>query len=655
MELAEVDRLVLTALAPPGRRLKWVVTGLLLAIGVGVAAFLYQLERGLGVAGINHPVGWAVYIASFVYWVGIAHSGTLISAALLLARARWRLPLARAAEAMTLAALAVAGLFPLIHLGKVGAFTATLPIPNPRGLWPNFVSPLSWDVLAILTYLIVSALFFYVSLLPDLASARDASAEASGRRGFTLRGHPAMRWLALGWRGTSRQYLLLGAVQRVLAGLATALVLFVSTVVSFDFATSILPGWHATHFGPYFVSGALHSGLAMVLLVLISMRRGLRLGALIGREHLARVARLLGVTTLVMGYFYLVEPAVAWLSGDPAERAILHYRATGPYAPVFYTMLVLNVALPASLLWRGPRTMEGWLAAVAIFVNVGMWLERVLIVVTTTAHDFLPANWGFYLPTSIELAVLAGALGLFVLVLIVLLRTVPPIGIAELKAELVAEAESDSPAGAGLGEAVRAGSMPLEEESRAPSARVTERAVAEPVPGEEPGVLGVFKAARSAGVAARALASARLGPVEVLGPCATAAHRAVPAGPWPARAVFLSVLAGAALGFALGLWIPLSTAREFALVVGAKPVPPLPAYLVVAGFLSLLGGSLGGGAAFLALALFRRRRHDRLERAFDPRFSRDRFGVFVGCDAGRAPLATELLQAAGAEEIRGGA
>jgi molybdopterin-containing oxidoreductase family membrane subunit len=566
------------------------------------------------------------------------------------------LPLARAAEAMTLAALAVAGLFPLIHLGRVGSFTATLPIPNPRGLWPNFVSPLAWDVLAILTYMIVSALFFYASLLPDLAAARDAD---SGRapKGLTLRGHPIMKWLALGWRGTSRQYLVLGALQRVLAGLATVLVLFVSTVVAFDFATSILPGWHATHFGPYFVSGALHSGLAMVLLVLILMRRGLRLGALIGREHLARVARLLALTTLVMGYFYLLEPAVAWLSGDPAERAIVHYRATGPYAPAFYLMLVCNIVLPATLLWRGARAMEGWLAAVAVFVNVGMWLERVLIVVTTTAHDYLPANWGFYFPTPIELAVLTGAIALFALGLIVLLRAVPPLGIAELKAELVAEGEGEAPGGAVWAEGVRAGSTPLESRSGAGTSAApvapggSPGAIAEPGMG---GVLGVFAEARAAGVAARALAGARLGAVEVLGPCATAAHRAVPAGPWPARGVFLAALAGALVGFGLGLWVPLATAREFALVVGAKPVPPLPAYLVVAGFLLLLGASLGGGAAFLLFGVVRRGRVDRLERAFDPRFSRDRFGVFVGCDAGRAPLAEELLAASGAEEIRGG-
>jgi molybdopterin-containing oxidoreductase family membrane subunit len=651
MQLAEVDRMVLAALAPPGRRFWFVTTGLLVVIGLAAAAFVYQVREGLGVAGINHPVGWAVYIASFVYWVGIAHSGTLLSAALLLARAHWRVPLARAAEAMTLASIGVAGLFPLIHLGRVGAFTATLPIPNRRGLWPNFVSPLAWDVLAILTYLVVSALFFYVSLLPDLATARDTlSRNDNGGRASRVTSALVGR-LALGWRGTARQYLVLGAAQRVLAGLATALVLFVSTVVAFDFAVSVLPGWHATHFGPYFVSGALHSGLAMVLLVLILLRRTLRLGSLIGREHLARVARLLGFTTLVMAYFYLVEPWVAWLSGDLGERAIVHYRATGPYAPVFWTMLGLNVVLPASLLWRRARPAEGWLVAVAIGVNLGMWLERVLIVVTSTAHDFLPANWGFYLPTPIEVTIILGALALFALGLLVLLRLVPPIAIAELKSELVtAEAEhARGETGSTLMEAVRAESAPIESEAAgSPSASAARESSAPPIPAGE--LLGIFSVARAAGVAARALVGAGLGPVDVLGPCATPAHRDVVAGAGPGRWVGFWALAGALVGFGLGLAIPIATAREFGLVVGAKPVVPIPAYLVVAGLGLVLGASLGVGVGFIVHGL----RAGRRQRGLDPRFSRDRFGVVVDCAPGRSALAADLLRAAGAEEIQAG-
>jgi len=647
MPLADVDRLVLASLAPPGRRYWLATTGLLAVIAVATVAFLYQVREGLGVAGINHPVGWAVYIASFVYWVGIAHSGTLISAALLLARSSWRVPLARAAEAMTLASIGVAGLFPLIHLGRVGAFTATLPIPNSRGLWPNFVSPLAWDVLAILTYMVVSALFFYVSLVPDLATVRDTLRDESGSRvGGILRALAAR--LALGWRGTARQYVVLAAAQRTLAGLATALVLFVSTVVAFDFAVSVLPGWHASHFGPYFVSGALHSGLAMMLLVLILVRRTLRLGSLIGREHLARVARLLGFTTLVMGYFYLVEPWVAWLSGDLGERAIVSYRATGPYAPAFWAMLVMNIGLPASLLWRRARTNEGWLIAVAIFVNLGMWLERVLIVVTSTAHDFLPANWGFYLPTPIELAILLGALALFALGLLMLLRWVPPIAIAELKAELAAAEAEHAPGEAGptVMEVLRAESEPLE-------GGVEERPVVRPETSAAPlpGLLGVFSSARSAGVAARALVGAELGPVDVLGPCAIPAHRAVVVGGGPGRWVGVWALAGALLGFGLGLAIPSATAREFGLVVSAKPVPPWPAYLVVAGLGLVLGASLAGGLGWVVHGLLG---SSRSRRGLDPRFSRDRFGVVVACGAGRAGLAADLLRAAGADEIRDG-
>jgi Ni/Fe-hydrogenase subunit HybB-like protein len=644
MQLAEVDRVVLAAIDRPGRS-TWIAVGALAAgIGFAAACFLYQARVGLGVAGINHPVGWAVYIASFVYWVGIAHSGTLLSASLLLARARWRLPLARAAEMMTIAALVVAGLFPLIHLGRVGAFYYTLPIPNPQGLWPNFSSPLTWDVLAILTYLVVSVLFLYASLVPDLAVVRDAGPEAQRR---PLR-QPIAALLALGWRGTTRQYAVLGATHRVLAGLATALVFLVSTIVSFDFAMSILPGWHGTHFGPYFVSGAIHSGLAMVLLVLIAIRRQLRLGALIGPDHLARVARLLGMTALVMAYFYLVEPFIAWISGDPYERAMVAYRARGPYAPVFYLMLVLNVLVPATLLMRRARRAIGWLIAVGTLVNLGMWLERVIIVVTATAHDFLPANWGHYVPRPIELAILAGAGCLFALSILILTRLVPPVAIAEIKGDLVLETE---PAAA---EAAEGDAVATEELADVPAA--TAAPETPPLP-ETPVVvqqqlLGVFALARQASVAARSLIAARIGRVDVLAPCPTSAHRAV-AGerrggePWIAA----WAVAGALLGFAAGLLVPLATARVFGLVIGAKPAAPIPAYLVIAALLLVLGASLGGFAGFLVHGLVRGRGADRS--LFDPRFSHDRFGILVDCAPERAALAYELLTASGAEEIRG--
>jgi molybdopterin-containing oxidoreductase family membrane subunit len=642
MQLAEVDRAVLAAIDRPGRSTWFIGAALAAGVAIGAACFIYQAHVGLGVAGINHPVGWAVYIASFVYWVGIAHSGTLLSASLLLARARWRLPLARAAEMMTIAALAVAGLFPLIHLGRVGAFYYTLPIPNSQGLWPNFSSPLAWDVLAILTYLVVSALFLYTSLVPDLAVVRDIVAE-TGRRPLC---QPIASLLSLGWRGTVRQYAVLGATHRVLAGLATTLVFLVSTIVSFDFAMSILPGWHGTHFGPYFVSGAIHSGLAMVLLVLIGIRRHLRLGALIGQEHLARVARLLGMTALVMAYFYVVEPFLAWISGDPYERAMVIYRARGPYAPLFYGMLVLNVLVPATLLMRRARRATGWLIAVGILVNLGMFLERVIIVVTATAHDFLPANWGHYVPRPIELAILAGAGCLFALSVILLTRLLPPVAIAELKGDLVLESE---PSTAAAGE--RDPEMTAELLAETPGTTETAPLPETPAGAKtQPQLLGVFAAARQAAVAARSLLAARVGPVDVLAPCATIAHRAVAAERRGAeRWIAAWALAGGIAGFAAGLAVPIATARAFDLVIGAKPSPPIPAYLVIAVLLLVLGASLGGFAGFLVHGLIRSRERG----LFDPRLSHDRFGILVSCAPERAALAYELLTASGAEEIRG--
>lgn len=605
---ADVNRIVLGALARPGRRY-WIALAILGAgVAVGAGSYLHQLRLGLGVAGINHPVGWGLYITTFVFWIGIAHSGTLISAILYLFRARWRLPIYRSAEAMTVFAVMTAGLFPLIDLGRVGVFYFMLPYPNERHLWPNFNSPLVWDVMAIGAYFIVSSIFLFVGLLPDLAAARDAAPVGFRRRVFTL--------LALGWRGSAGQFHHYGRSYLYFAALATALVFSVASIVSFDFAMALLPGWHSTIFAPYFVAGAMHSGLAWLLIITIPMRKLLRLEPLLTLDHLENVAKLMLLTTAIVGYFYVVEPFVAWVSGDGFERAMVGYRARGPYAPAFWLMVAVNAVLPLSLAWKRLRRSIGWLLAVSILVNLGMWFERFVIVVTATAHDFLPANWGLYRPTWIEIGILAGSFCLFGFLFLLFVRHLPPVSISETKAVLrVAQ----------------------------PSNGRTRRVSG----GLGTGMLGVYSTDLAAASAANALRNASFEAVDVFAPCESLAIREVL--PHPASPVRWWTLAGASTGLAAGLALPIWSDSIYALEVGAKPHPSIPSFLLIGFVGMLLLASLANGIGFAIHALWRGSRAPRA--VHDPRFSVDRFGVWVRCAAGNEERARALLAGAGAEEI----
>jgi molybdopterin-containing oxidoreductase family membrane subunit len=379
----------------------------------------------MGVEGINHPMVWGTYLINFVFWVGIAHSGTLISAILFLFRAPWRTPIARSAEAMTVFAIATAGLFPFIHLGRVWLVYWILPYPNQRNLWPNFQSPLVFDVVAISTYLLVSLMFWYTGMIPDLAVIRDSA------RGVRSR---IYKLLSLGWLGSHQQWRHHGAAYVFFAALATPLVISVHSVVSWDFALSIVPGWHSTIFAPYFVAGAIHSGLAMVIALLIPLRRIYKLEHLITMNILENLAKTIILTSLIVSYSYAVEYFMAWYSGNMAERDTFIWRAIGQYAPQFWVMIICNSIVPLAFFSKKIRTSLSSLLAISILVNIGMWFERYVIILSSAAHEFDPYSWGgAYRPTWVELGIMLGSFSLFFFLFLLFVKFLPVVSITEVK------------------------------------------------------------------------------------------------------------------------------------------------------------------------------------------------------------------------------
>jgi molybdopterin-containing oxidoreductase family membrane subunit len=392
------------------------------------ASLAYLFVAGVGIWGINIPVGWGFAIVNMVWWIGIGHAGTLISAILLLLRQEWRTSINRFAEAMTLFAVSCAVVFPLIHVGRPWLAYWLMPYPNTMGLWPQFRSPLLWDVFAISTYATVSALFWYVGLIPDLATLRDRSESRVGRVVYGM--------LAMGWRGSARHWHHYETAYLLLAGLATPLVVSVHTVVSLDFAVSVIPGWHATIFPPYFVAGAIYSGFAMVMTLAIPIRKAYGLEDFITMRHLQNIAKVMLATGLIVAYGYLMEAFMAWYSANEYERYMMVNRMTGPYAPVYWALILTNIAIPQLLWLRKVRSNVPLLFLISLVVNVGMWLERFVIVVTSLHRDFLPSSWGMYYPTFWDWATFIGTLGLFVTLLFLFIRFLPMISIFEMRTML---------------------------------------------------------------------------------------------------------------------------------------------------------------------------------------------------------------------------
>ncbi len=425
------EEVILHSLKNPGRPF---FMAILLFIGMiifGLFCLSMQIFKGLGVAGMNNPVAWGLYLVNFVFWVGIAHSGTLISAILFLFRSRWRTSVNRIAEAMTVFAVMMAGLFPLIHVGRIWFAYWLFPYPNARTLWVNFRSPLNWDVFAVSTYITVSTLFFLVGMIPDMAFLRDRFQGIKGK---------IYGIFAMGWRGTHKQWHHYETAYLLFAALATPLVISVHSIVSWDFAMSILPGWHSTIFAPYFVSGAIFSGTAMVITILYPLRKIFRLESLITDKHFTRLAQMMLLTSLIVTYSYLTEFFIAWYSHNIFEQASFYNRAFGFYGPFFWLMLTCNSLLPLLIFVKKIRTNPKILFFISILVNVGMWLERFVIIITSLSHDYDPYSWGNYFPTYIEWGIFIGSIGGFLLLFFSFVKFAPVVAISEVKGQLFHDA-----------------------------------------------------------------------------------------------------------------------------------------------------------------------------------------------------------------------
>ncbi len=409
---------------PP--RIWWLMLGFgLFLLGLFGVAVTYLLGKGVGIWGINIPNAWGFAITNFVWWIGIGHAGTLISAFLLLLNQSWRGAINRLAEAMTIFAVMCAGLFPLLHLGRPWVFFWILPYPNTMRVQPNFRSPLVWDVFAVSTYFTVSLLFWYIGMIPDLATLRDQS---RSRLSYAIYGI-----LAWGWRGASRHWKYLQTASLLLAGLATPLVLSVHTVVSFDFTIAILPGWHSTIFPPYFVAGAIFSGFAMVLVLAIPIRSVFGFRNLLTERHLNNCAKLMLATGLIVAYTYAIEPFTAWYSGNQFEMFVVHNRATGPYAWAYWSVIFCNVVAPQALWFSRVRLRPKLLFAVSMVVLVGMWLERYMIIISSLHRDYLPSSWANFVATFWDNATLYGSMGLFLTLYVLFVKFLPMIPMYEVK------------------------------------------------------------------------------------------------------------------------------------------------------------------------------------------------------------------------------
>ncbi len=421
-------------LAPTERMPNYTWWGLFLLsssmLGIGLLTFAIQMYRGVGIWGITHPIGWAFDITNFVFWVGIGHAGTLISAILFLLRQKWRTSINRSAEAMTIFAVITALIFPLIHTGRPWlAFFWLIPYPSVRMIWVNFRSPLLWDVFAVSTYFTISLCFWFTGLVPDIATMRDRAKGKIRKQIYSI--------LSLGWSGTMRQWNHFEKAYLLFAGLATPLVLSVHTIVSFDFAVSIIPGWHTTIFPPYFVAGAIFGGFAMVMVLLIPLRKAFGLEELVTVKHLEFMNKIMLATGMMVGYAYMSEFFMAWYSENTYERYIFSQRIYGHYWYTVWMMFTCNVFIPQLFWFKRFRTSVPVMFVVAIMINLGMWLERFNIIVTSLSQDFLPANWDFYHPTRFDFGITIGAFGLFFTSFLLFVRVLPTLSLAEVKGVLI--------------------------------------------------------------------------------------------------------------------------------------------------------------------------------------------------------------------------
>jgi Ni/Fe-hydrogenase subunit HybB-like protein len=420
----KISSIVLT----PSTPWQWFIPVL---IGLGLLGLLkisiaYLLYEGTGIWGLNVPVGWGFAIINFVWWIGIGHAGTLISAVLLLFRQQWRTSINRAAEGMTIFAVMCAGMFPLLHTGRPWLAAYWLfPYPNSMAIWPQFRSPLIWDVFAVSTYITISALFWYMGLVPDFATFRDKAKNFVTKRIFGM--------LAMGWRGSAIHWERYEMASLMLAGLSTPLVLSVHSIVSFDFAVSVIPGWHTTIFPPYFVAGAIYAGFAMVLTLMIPLRALYGLQDFITERHLDNMGKVMLVAGLIVGYGYFMEKFIGWYSGSLYEGFMMQNRLFGPYGWAYWALMMCNIVVPQLLWSKRLRLSTFWLFTVSMFINVGMWLERFIIVVGSLHRDYMPSSWDMYSPTIWDWMIYLGTIGLFLVLFFLFVRGWPLIAIHEIR------------------------------------------------------------------------------------------------------------------------------------------------------------------------------------------------------------------------------
>jgi Ni/Fe-hydrogenase subunit HybB-like protein len=638
---ASLTDLVCGLVERPAERWWWIAFAICgSACLLGGLMTIYVISTGIGIWGMNAPVGWAFDITNFVFWVGIGHAGTLISAILFLFRQKWRSSLNRFAEAMTLFAVACAGLFVTIHLGRVWVFWYLVPAPSANAIYPNYRSALSWDFAAVATYATVSTMFWYYGLIPDLASLRDRAVGPLRRGVYGL--------LALGWRGSGRHWHNYETAYLMLAGLATPLVVSVHTIVSFDFATSVIPGWHTTIFPPYFVTGAIFSGLSMVITLIVPLRILCGLQDLVTTRHLETMCKLMLATGTLLGYGYVLELANAWYSGNLYEQSAFTNRMTGPYAACYWMMITCNVIAP-QFFWRPWFRTTPWaMLVIAILVNFGMWLERFVIIVTSLHRDYLPSSWRMFYPTWVDLLQLLGGFGLFATAFLLFIRFVPMVALSEVKA-ILPQADPHRP---GLAESESESGSEPEPHAGGASGLVPSPSLGRENEGPWFGVLARFQ-----------------GPAELM----AAAGRLRAAGyrrfdthsPFPIHGmdrnlglsrskVPLFTLAGGLAGLAFAEWIQwYQSAVAYPLVVGGKPLNSVEAFVPISFETTILYAAFGAVGGMLVL--------NRLPRLYHPLFVGRSFaratddGFFVSVEA-RDPRfdlrgTPALLAAAGGTEI----
>lgn len=588
----------------------YIVFGISLAmLGMLLVSVAWLFWEGIGIWGNNVPVAWGWPIVNFVFWVGIGHAGTLISAILFLLRQRWRTSINRAAEAMTLFAVICALIFPTIHTGRPWVIYWTLPIPNQMDMWPQFRSPLMWDVFAVSIYFTVSLIFWYLGLVPDLATLRDRAKTKVRQIAYGI--------FALGWRGSTRHWNHYERAYLLLAGLATPLVLSVHSVVSFDFAVSQVPGWHTTIFPPYFVAGAIFSGIAMVVTLMVICRVAFKLEHLVTMLHFDRMAKLMLVTGMMVGYAYAIEFFIAWYSGNPYEFFAFKNRALGPYAWAYWTMVTCNVLSPQLFWFKWARTSIPVLFVVSIFINIGMWFERFVIVVTSLHRDFMPANWAYFVPTFWDVATLVGSFGLFFTLFCLFVRYLPMVAMSEVKGVLP-QSDPHSPAA----ELLTKDNDSDEEEDMDSDPRPAADAFGILVEFETPARL--LGAARNLSQAGYTKWDAHT-PFPVHGMERAMGLRRS----WVSGVTLFGALTGAAAGMLMQWWV---SAEAYPLIVSGKPYFSWPAFIPITFECAILGGAVGALAGFLIFSKLPRHYHELFKSSRFERASDDRFFISVQAD-----------------------